>query len=327
MNKYQLDLLPRFSVERPVTVIMMLIALLVLGGIAYLRIPVDLLPAGLQGSSLSTWVPYPNASPIEVEEKIAKPLEEVIGTIRGVEKIYSNSSSGGNWLRIGFKSGTNMDVAYAQLRDRMDRVMPELPDEIERIDIRAWDENDIPIMWIGVNLEGKYSDPFFVLDSYVRPVLQRVEGVGNVEIGGSAGQQVEIEVDQEKANRHGIDLLTLVQRLQQENFTLSGGYVFEGGRKVYVRSLGRFDAIETIRNLPIDSDYGLTLGDIARVELERPKREAINRINKKDSMGMVIRGSADGNIVQISSNVQAALKELQRVPQLAGIDFEICDKI
>ena len=92
--------LPRFSVERPVTVVMMLVALLVVGYIAYSRIPINLFPKGFNNPRLSLWTSYPNASPIEVEQKVTRLLEEAISTVGGIDRIYTNSNRGGCWTSI-----------------------------------------------------------------------------------------------------------------------------------------------------------------------------------------------------------------------------------
>ncbi|NKB68549.1 MAG: MMPL family transporter [Candidatus Latescibacteria bacterium] len=315
--------LPRLSVDRPVTVIMMLVALLMVGAIAYHQIPVSLAPEGLENQRLNIWVSYPNASPFEVEKKIARHLEEAMATVSRVKKVTSNSHRGGCWASIEFRQGTDMKVAYAELRDRMDRVMPDLPDEVERIAVRHWDSEDWPIIWMGVSLDQEVTDPFFLVDTHLRPALQRIEGVGNVEIHGSEGKQVRIEVDQERTRSHGISPLEMTTRLRRENFTLSGGHVREGGKKIYVRSLGKFHSLDEIRNLIVEPVHGIRLGDLADIDLKPPEQEWISRIGGKEMMGVEIKKASNGNIVDISRQVHLVLEEMQSHPQLAGLQFEI----
>ena len=316
-------LLPRFSVDRPVTVVMILVALLVVGAIAYLRLPLDLFPSGFSDPWMGIWAPYSNASPFEVEQKIARKVEEAVATVPRVKRIYTNSHNGGCWTSISFRSGTDMREAYAQLQDRMDRLMPELPDDVERVWVRKWDPDDWPIMWMGAYLEGDYADPFYVLDTHLKPELQRIEGVGAVEIWGQSGKQVQIEIDQEKARSHGVDLYRLGMSLSRQNFTLPAGYVIEGGRKIYVRSIGRFEGIDQIRNLQVDAVHNLRLSDIASVELKRPKRDWVSRIQRQESLGIEIKRTSAGNLVEVSRQVRKALAELKTRPQLQGFEFEI----
>ena len=140
--KGDISLLPKISLTRPVTVLMTLLALLVVGFIAYKQIAVELMPEGFTPPFLGVWTPYPNANPEEVEQLIARPIEEVIRTIKGVSRINTYSHSNGCWSWIEFGQETDMDLAYAQLRDRMDRVRAELPDDIERLAIEHDDVRD-----------------------------------------------------------------------------------------------------------------------------------------------------------------------------------------
>jgi len=124
--------LPNLSVQRPVTIVVSLLAIIVLGLIAYKNIPIELLPSGFNPPFLGVWVSYPNANPQEVEEQIARPVEEQVRTISGVNKVETYSNNNGCWTWLEFNSGTDMDVAYDQLRDRMERTRAYLPDDFER---------------------------------------------------------------------------------------------------------------------------------------------------------------------------------------------------
>ena len=316
-------LLPRLSVNRPVTVVMILIALLVVGYIAYTRVPLGLLPQGLEGDWMGVWIAYPNSSPIEVEEKIARKVEEAIATVPRVRRIRTNSHNNGCWTSMNFRPHTNMREAYAQVRDRMDRLMPELPDEVEEIEMRRSNPDDWPVMWMGAYLEGDYADPHHVLETHLRPELQRIEGVGTVEIWGAEGKQVRIELDQEKVRSHGVNVYQVGMSLGRQNFTLPAGYVHEGGRKIYVRSIGKFESVDEISNLFVDPAHNLRLSDIATISMKPPKKDWYQRINKRESMGIGIKKTSSGNIVDISRTVRATLEELKKRPQLQGFDFEV----
>ena len=146
--------LPRFSVDRPVTVVMSLIALLVVGYIAYLRIPLTLFPEGFDRPRLFVWADYPNAGAVEVEQKVVHHLEEAIAQVSRVKTIRSSAYNGGGDAQVEFQKGTDLQRAFAEMKDRLDRVMPEMPDEIEQLWIRRWDQNDIPIMEGAIIFDG-----------------------------------------------------------------------------------------------------------------------------------------------------------------------------
>ena len=315
--------LPQFSLDRPVSVIMMLIALLLVGTIAYLRVPLSLFPSGFENPRLYIWVSYRSSSPREIEDKITRPIEEIVGTISGIEDMESRSYSDHASVRVNFRQNTDMKRAYAEIRDRMDRVLPELPDDVERINVRHWDEADWEIVWMGVGLPDGVDDPHQLVDTNVRPVLQRIQGVANVEIWGSGAKSVSIDLNETRLRKHGISKRDLLQLMRSLNFSISSGYLRERGKKVYLRSMAKFTSLQDIEDIIIDPVRRLTLADVATIKIERPKRDRLARVNRQDALSLGVFRVSGGNIVEISRDVRKAVAELENQPNLAGIDFQI----
>ncbi len=315
--------LPRFSVTRPVTVLMILSAILVVGYIANTRIPVELFPAGMEGKSLGVHVNYPNASARDIEDKITRPIEEAIGTISGVKELNSFVNSGRTFSRITFQNDVDMQLAYATLQDRMDRLMPEMPEDVDRIMLRRWDENDIPIMYLILDLPEQVTDKAYVLETVIEPAVQRVEGVGNVDTWGVENKEIRIDLIEERLRSHRVNPNNLIQTLRDQNFDLSSGWIMEGGNKVYVRSLGRLRTVEEMRDLIVDPEHRLKLSDIADVNYRSSEREWAYRIDGRPAIGMEVTRESTGNIEQISRGVRATLGELAADPQLAGLRYEV----
>src|SRR5688572_29318683 len=238
--------IPRFSVTRPVTVTMILLTILVVGYIAYTRIAISLHPEGYEGTHLHIQTQYPNASPRDIEEIITRKIEDIVGTVPDVKRVWSYSSSGFSYVRVEFQTGTNLRAAYAALSDRMDRVKPTLPDDVDRIYVRRYDQNDQPMMNLVAQLPPNMDDAAYRLENFVKPAIQRIEGVGNVDIWGIQGREVQVELLDERLRSHRIEVPQMINTLRNQNFALSGGYVMESGKKIYVRSLGRFTSVDEI---------------------------------------------------------------------------------
>ena len=315
--------IPRFSVTKPVTVVMILLTILVVGYIAYTRIPIAMHPEGYEGTQLHVQVRYPNASPRDIEEKITRKIEDIIGTVPDVKRVSSYSSSGFAYVRVEFQTGTNLRAAYAALSDRMDRVKPTLPDDVDRIDIRRYDQNSEPMMNVVASLPAGMDDAAYRLEHFVKPALQRIEGVGNVDMWGLQTREVQVELLDERLRAHRIDVSQMVNALRGQNFSLSGGYVFESGKKVYVRSIGRFTSVEEIASLIIDREQRLRLSDVAHVSYRMPRREWVYRVDGQSAIGMQVTRESSGNIERISREVRAALVELANSPQLPGVKFDV----
>ena len=311
------------SVNRPVTVVMMFFAIIVVGIIAYTRIPLALLPEGINWPGLHAWVSYPNAGAIEVERKITRPMEEAVAQVNNVSNIESGANRGSGYVRVEFQKGTNLEVAFAQMKDRLERIMPELPDEVEQISVRSWDQNDIPIIVGNISFPEQTTDLQFLLDSYVDPAFRRIDGVGDVRVFGESGKEVVVEVDREKVDGHRINLASAINDLRSQNFNLPGGWLVEGGKKIFLRSLGRYENVEEMRRTVIDTTYQLELQDIASVDYRRPKKRSEARINGQQAMGFQIVRSSEANVVQVSRDVEQVVEQLKSHPRLKGIQTTI----
>ncbi len=188
------SLLPRLSVNRPVTVTMCLLALLVVGAVAYSQIPVKLFPSGFDPPYLGVGIQYRGATPRELEQQIARPLEERLRTVKGIEKIWSYSSSRrGVNAHMRFRQDADMVLAYNQVVDQVERLKPELPEDA-RDNIWIWKHNDEgqSIMWAGVAIDTTIVDPFQFLEAHVKRPLERIDGVAKVDIWGVDPKEVMI---------------------------------------------------------------------------------------------------------------------------------------
>ena len=295
--------LSRFSLNRPVTVVMILIALLVVGFIAYKQIAVELMPAGFTPPFLGVWTPYPNSNPEEVEQLIARPIEEVIRTIKGVKRVNTRSSSNGCWAWIEFAQNTNMDVGYAQLRDRMDRVRAELPDDIDRIYLRKWSNDDEPILWIAFSTQYEIEDPYLLIENLIKKPLERIDGVASVEVWGADEKSIQIHVRQDAVKGYKINLFEVVESLRQDNFAISSGHVRMGDQKIYVRSVGKFRSLQEIQNLPIRGT-NILLKDIADVKYDVPERRWIQRHDGRPAIQLGVYKESMANTVQLSQRIK-----------------------
>ncbi|MCD6376480.1 MAG: efflux RND transporter permease subunit [Caldisericaceae bacterium] len=321
-NKEKIGLLPYLALHRPVTVVMTLLALLVVGFIAYTQIPVELMPAGFTPPFLGVWVPYPNANPEEVEQFIARPLEENIRTIKGVKSVETNSFTNGCWAFVRFVQGTDMDLAYSQLRDRMDRVKAELPEDVERIFIRKWSNDDEPIMWVAMIPEKPLEDPYYFTEQLIKKPLERIDGVANVEIWGAEEKSILIYINQDAVKSYKINLYNVIESLRQDNFSMSSGYIRSGGQKIYVRSIGKFRTLEDIRNIPIKG-ANILLKDVADVRYDVPERQWIQRIDGQPAIQIGIQKESMANTVQLCRQIENKLHQIMTDSRFEGFKMEI----
>ncbi len=325
MDEHKLPerLIPKFSVRRPVTVIMILLAILVIGAIAYSRISLDLMPEGMNNPMLMVSVPYRNASPKEVEEQIAKNMEDELKTVKSLKRLYSRSSSNSCFFFMEFAQDTNMDLAYSQVADRIERARVLLPSDVEQIYIRRRRENDIPILYLAVSYPESLDDPYFLIDRYVKRALEGEVGVATVELEGLREKNIQIIVDSDKIRAYKVNLSRVIQELMQENFAISSGYALMAQRKFMLRVSNRFRTLEDVRNVEIRD--GLKVSDVAEVVFDFDEEvQTISRFDGKLAATLVIYKESTANTVDVALNVNKKLKEqFTGEPILKNLDYYV----
>src|SRR6185436_5507046 len=240
--------LTEFSLRRRITLLVLLMSIVVVGIVATVGIPVELFPRGFTSQSLFVFVPWQDAPTQEVLEKIAMPLEEELSTVRGLDNINSISSLGACRVFMQFKQGTAMDVAYREVRDRIQRARLHFPEDVDRVYIRKQDASGIPVCVIGLAMDPSLTDPYNLIKREVLQRFERIDGVANVTADGLEEKEIIIELDKRKTEGHGLNIYQLALALGGDNFTMASGTVRDAGKKFMLRSLASYKSLEEIEN-------------------------------------------------------------------------------
>ncbi|MEM6291671.1 MAG: efflux RND transporter permease subunit [Myxococcota bacterium] len=313
--------LVRLSLRRPITMMMVLLSMLVLGGIALARIPLELIPSGFSPPFLRIAAVYPDATAKDVEERITRPLEDAVATTPGVDQISSTSTSGSSSITMLFKNDVDMDIAYRQVRDRITRVRGDLPDEVDKVEIRKESADAIPVAFYSVTWDPELSDPKGVVEQYLMRPLRRIEGVGVANALGEEQKEVRIEIDRGLAESYGVDMLSLLQTLSRSNFTMASGTLQEDEGQYLLRSVATWDSVADIEDLVVGGN-NLRLSDVATVELDFPRRTRYDRYRGRPSMVIYIVKESTANTVEISERIKEVVEEAKKDPALSGMTIE-----
>lgn len=297
--------LPRLAISRPVTVTMALLASMVIGWLAYQRIPLQLLPSGFTPPFLYVTIPTVPSTPSDIEADIVRPVESILRTVRNVKTVRSRAEQNSAGFFVAFADGTDMTGAYNQVRDRLERVKPELPEEAGRHVIWKFDPDEDPLMFIGARLKSEVADSDHVIEhELVRP-LERLPEVSRVDTMGLNPMEVLVEIDDKRANAAGVSVAQIIERLQNDNFTMSAGIVEAGDSRYPLRVLGRLDDLEDLRSLPIGD--GMRLSDIAEVGAIKPDSQEIYRVNGQPGYILAIYKESSQNTVATAESIRKAL--------------------
>jgi HAE1 family hydrophobic/amphiphilic exporter-1 len=311
--------LPALAVKRPITTIMLLVCIMIVGGIALTRMPLAFLPE-VDAPFIGIQIPYPNSNPTQIEKEIAKPVEEVLATLSGVKKLSSTSTADSAEFEMLFEWGQDLDVIRMQVSEKMDQIRPTLPAGIGQILIFSFNTSDIPVVEARIASEGvDLSKNYDLLESRVLNRLRRVPGVARVDLNGVAPREISIDLVLDKVKEHNVDVGTLISRLQGASSNMVLGQVTDRGMRYTVRALGAFDSVETIGSLPIN-ERGLKLSDIAEIRYEEPPLEFGRHLDGKYAIALNVFKESTANTVDV---VRAAMKVIQedisQDPLLQGI--------
>jgi len=250
--------LPKLAVRRPVTTVMLLISVLVLGGIAMLRIPLAYLPE-LDIPFIQVQVPYPNSNPRQMEKEITKPIEEALSTLSGIKTLNSSSSADSADFFLEFDWGQDLDIVRMQVSEKLEQLKPELPEATGEIVIASFNTNDIPVVQARISARGvDLSENYDLLESRVANRIRRVPGVARVDLSGVEPKEIEIDLIVSRLAEHRVDVSELIRRLRGASSNMVLGQVEDGGLRFTTRALGGFDSLEQVGSLIVD-DRGLRL--------------------------------------------------------------------
>ncbi|MDJ0841101.1 MAG: efflux RND transporter permease subunit [Acidobacteriota bacterium] len=316
----QVEGLTRWSLNRRITVLMVLLSILVVGTIAALGIPLEMLPRGFEDKYLSVVVPWQDAPTREVLEKVTYPLEEELSTVKGLSGMWSYSRTSRAWVGLNFKQGVDMDVAYREVRDRVERARALFPDDAERVFIRKDDASGLPVAAIGIAMDPDISDPETLMETEIIRPLERIDGVASVEAEGHREREIIIELDREATAAAGLNIWQLSNQLSDDNFTMASGNVRDSGKKFLLRSVATYDSLDALRQRPINSR--VRLGDIAEIRYEEPERNFEVRVNSAPATALMVMKEGEANAVEVSRKIDDALAVMNANPRLKGFEME-----
>ncbi len=308
--------------RRPVSAFMALCLVIVLGIVAYRRIPLTLMPSGLSDPEMEIETAYPNASPEEVFEHVTKPIEDAVRQLPGIEEVRSNSGSGRSRVNVTFHGDVDLDGAYAELKDRLERIHTALPENAGRPLIFRWNSDQaLPIFWIGVMWDSSVEDPYYLIEEVIQKRMSAVDGVAQVGFEGMVQETVRVFVSPDELVAHGLTLYEVVDKLRRDNFTLPAGHIDDAGRQFILRIDSAYDDLDQIRDYPLKP--GVYLRDVADVRIARAYRDTVSRVNGKRALAMTVSKESDKNTVATCESVRQQLEVLKRDERLRGFDYSI----
>lgn len=314
--------LPKIAINRPITVIMISISILVLGIISWYRIPLKFLPK-VDRPFIGCFIPYPGGSPEQVEQQIAIPVEGEFRTIPGLRSISTTSSSNGCMINMWFNLDTDMTLATAEVRDRIERLKMTLPEEVQRIILQRFSSGSIPVLAIGLFKSGDEENYVYLVRTSLIPRLRRLDGVADIQIISPIPEkEVLIEVSQDRLNSLNIPIVSLLSTLRTSSVNISLGSITQNDKKFFARLSGEYRNLSEIENLIVTKD-GLRLKDIATVQFGSREKAQRVALDGKGGVVLLVIKESEANAVEVCNRIKRELQNILTEDAFSGSTTKI----
>ena len=301
------------SVKKPIMTSLCFVAVAIMGLFSLTKLPIDLFP-DIETNTIMVMTAYPGASAADIENNLTRPLENALNAVSDLKHISSESKENISLITLEFEFGEDIDVLTNDVRDKLDMVKSELPDDAENPIIFKFSADMIPIMMLSVQANESMPALYKILDDNVASPLARISGVGSVSISGAPEREIQIYVDPVKLEAYNLSIEAISSIIGAENRNIPGG-TFDIGSETYsLRVQGEFSDAAQMNDIVVGNFGGkaIYLRDVAVVHdsIEERAQETYN--NGVQGAMIIVQKQSGANSVEISKSVMEALPKLQK---------------
>ncbi len=326
------------ALARPITATMVLLAVLTLGVIGMLKMPLTFLPTRAD-SNCWVRVQITRTSPEVLEREVVRPLEEELAGVRGLQRLQVGTGSWGMRINLEFLPGTDTEARKVEIRDRVERVRPDLPEFVRNVEIGSGGRNEDPVMEMLISSGTDLSQDYYLIEEHIVRKIERVPGVARVELEGVSPHELEVAVNVEDASRAGVSLDELGSAVRDARQGRSLGLLQGGRNEEGVRAPGHAAQPDVFGALPLrrgaergtgaaiptettpSADRGFaTLSEVADVSVHPEENRDGKSLNGRKAINLEIFTSSGASTVEVTQAIRETVARLDEDPALDGID-------
>ncbi len=315
--------LAEICIRRPVFASVLVLILCVTGLFGYTKLGIDRYP-DIELPFVTVSASLPGAAVEEMETEVTDPIEEAVNTVSGIKEIRSTSMEGNSRIFIEFELEKDPDVATQEVRDRISRILTQLPEDVDDPVIQKVDPDSRPVLTVAISADRPLREITEYADKILRRRLEGAYGVGEVQIVGGEERQINIFVKPDRLRSEGLNITDVVNALQSENAQLPGGTIKRGPEEFTIRTLGRVDDVDHLKRLPVGrkGNRTVTIADVATVDDGIIEKDSVAELNGEPTVLMRIRKQSKTNTVAVVDAVKERLEEMK--PDLPkGYGFQV----
>ena len=304
--------LAEVCVKRPVFATMLILSLVVVGAFSFLSLGVDLFPK-IDFPTITITVVNPGASPEEVETEITEKVEEAVNTISGIDEMRSSSIEGISQVFVQFVLEKDVNVASTEVENRIQTVIPNLPETAEQPTVQKLDTDAAPVLRISISAPTSLREVTEIAKKRIKERIESVNGVGQISIIGGQERQINVWVDPDKMRAYNVTAAEVSNALRIQNIEFPSGRLDEGQTETAVRTIGKIKKPEEFDNVIIAmrGDYAVKIKDLGYTEDGAEEIRSQARLNGQPAVTLIVSKQSGQNTVAVAKEIKDRLKEIE----------------
>ena len=320
--------IPEFSIRKPATTIMFIISMIFFGFLGLRKMPVEMLP-NINKPTVRIRIKWDGATPDDVDKMITRKIEDVLPNVEGIVEYSSESSAETSLIFIKFKYGTDVETKITLIQNELNQIRNKFPDDMKEPSIRKSSSSDIPALTFTL-----YGGDMMEMRSYaennLKPMLERLEGVSEIDVYGGQEQEVAIEIDPDKLENYNLSIIDVYNKMKSSSINIPGGILREGEKEYLIKIEAEIETADEIKEIILSNKDGhlLKLKDIANIKVAPKDVKSIYRKNGEDSIVVIISKTDGGNAISIVNNSKKLLeKNRGSLPLNTKLNYEFDSSI
>lgn len=304
--------LAEICVKRPVFATMIIFSLVTVGAFSFLSLGVDLFPK-IDFPTITVTVVNPGASPEEIETEVTEKVEEAVNTISGIDELRSTSTEGAAQVFVQFVLEKDVNVAAQEVENRVQTVIPDLPETAEQPTVQKLDTDAAPVLRIVISAPTSLRDVTEVAKNQVKERIESINGVGQVSIVGGRERQINVWVDPDKMRSYNITAADISTALKIQNSEFPSGRLDQGSTETSVRTVGKIKKPEEFADVVVATrgNYSVKIKDLGYVEDGAEELRTEARLNGQPAVTLIVSKQSGQNTVAVAEELKSRLAEIQ----------------
>ena len=315
--------LPEFSINRPVTTIMLLLIVVVVALTCFFRVGVDMFPE-MDFPVVAIITEYPGVASEEIETLITEHIEEQVAVVDKLIKLKAASLEGLSVMMLEFEWGTDLDIAAQDVRNRVELALDFLPHDVDRPLVLKFDMDMMPVVYYGaLTMSGRnLTNMKKLMEDTVEKRLESLPGVASVSIVGGYEREIVVAVDRERLFAHNLSLRQVVEMVGSQNVDVPGGHITRGGNELVIRTMGKYQNLKEIADtiLTVENGIPVYVRDVAEIRDTHEEIRSRGKTNGVSSVLIMVNKEPGENSIRVVDEVN---RELDRIEKSLPPDIKI----